>query len=72
MPNINLPTIEMDGCNQTVIIAANVEYDKITDFISGWEGIAQFIETAEFGITDNFIPSGKRALTIGMLFPKLA
>jgi len=32
IPNIDLATVEMDGCNQPVLIAANIENDPVIIF----------------------------------------
>ena len=72
MPYIDFSTIEMDRCNQTIVIAAKIENDDIIHFISRWKCSAQFIEAGVLAFTDDVIPAGKRASTIRMLFPKLA
>jgi hypothetical protein len=72
MAHIHLATVEMYGGYQTIFFATNIEDRQITYLIGRGENGAQFIETTKFGVADNFIPPRKWALTVWVLFPKLA
>ena len=57
MTNINFAAIEMDGCDQPVFIAADVENDPVIQLIGGREDLSQFGKTIEFGLLHDLEPT---------------
>ena len=57
MTYINFAAIEMDGCDQPVFVAADVENDPVIQFISGGEYLSQFGKTIEFGFLHDLEPA---------------
>ncbi len=57
MTNIYFAMIEMDGCDQPVFIAADVENDPMIQFIGGGEYLSQFGKTIEFGFLHDLEPT---------------
>lgn len=57
MTDINFAAIEMDGRDQPVFIAANIENDPVIQFIGGWEYLSQFGKTIEFGFLHDLEPA---------------
>ncbi len=57
MTDIYFAAIEMDGCDQPVFVAADVEDDPTIQFIGGGEYLSQFGKTIEFGFLHNFEPT---------------
>jgi hypothetical protein len=54
--DIYFAAIEMDGCDQPVFVAADVENDPMAYFIGGRENLSQPSKTAEFGLLHNLEP----------------
>jgi hypothetical protein len=71
MTDIYFTAIEMDGCNQPVFVAANIENDPVIQFVSGGENLSQFGKTIEFGLLHDLEPTHQRRLAVGMFLPKL-
>ena len=57
MTDIYFASIEMDGCDQPVFVAANVENDPVIQFVSGGENLSQFGKTIEFGFLHDLEPT---------------
>ena len=72
MAHIHFAAVEMDGSNQAIFIATDIENRQIAYLIGRGEDCPEFVETAKFSVVDNFVPSGKRALAVWVFFPKLA
>ena len=57
MTDINFAAIEMNGCDQPVFVAADVENDPVIQFIGGRENLSQFSKIIEFGLLHNLEPA---------------
>ena len=57
MTDIYFAAIEMDGCDQPVFVAADVENDPVIQFIGGGEDLSQFGKTIEFGLLHDLEPT---------------
>ena len=57
MTDINFAAIEMDGCDQSVFVAANIENDPVIQFIGGRKNLSQFGKTIEFGFLHDLEPA---------------
>jgi len=57
MTDINFAAIEMDGCDQSVFVATDVENNPVIQFIGGWENLSQFGKTIEFGFLHDLEPA---------------
>jgi hypothetical protein len=57
MTDIYFAAIEVNGCDQSVFVAADVENDPVIQFISGRENLSQFGKTIEFGLLHDLEPS---------------
>lgn len=71
MLNVNLASVEVNGCDQPILIPADVENNPVLHFICGWEHISQFGETMKLRRFDDFEPSSKCSFAVGMFFPEL-
>jgi hypothetical protein len=71
MTNIDLATVEMKGCNQPILVAANVKNDPMIEFIGGGKDPSQFSKAVEFGLLYNLKPTQQRCLAVGMFLRKL-
>ena len=71
MTNIHFAAIEMDGCNEPVFVAANIENNPMVYSINRRKNLSQFSKAIKFGPLHNFEPTPQRHLTIGMFLPKL-
>jgi hypothetical protein len=71
MTNIYLATVEMKGCDQPILVAANVKNDPVIEFIGGGKDSSQFSKVVEFGLLYNLKPAQQRCLAVGMFLPKL-
>ena len=58
--------VEVDRCNQPILVAANVKHVDITDLVSGVESSLQVGKIVEICRFDNLAPSLKRSLGFGM------
>ena len=57
MTDINFAAIEMDGRDQSIFIAADVENNPVIQFIGGRENLSQFGKTIEFGFLHDLEPT---------------
>ena len=57
MTDIYFAAIEMNGCDESVFVAADIENNPVVYFISGWENSPQFGKTVEFGLLHNLEPA---------------
>ena len=61
--------VEVDRCNQPILVAANVKHVDITDLavnVNGVESSLQIGKIVEIRSFDNLAPSLKRSLGFGM------
>jgi len=71
MTDIDFAAVEMDGGNEPVFVAADIEDNPVIHFIGGRENLSQFGKTAEFGLLHNLEPTPQCHLAVGMFLPKL-
>jgi hypothetical protein len=57
MTDINFAAIEMNGCDQPVFVAADIENDPAIQFIGGGGNLPQFGKTIEFGFLHDLEPT---------------
>jgi len=57
MTDIHFAAIEMDGRNQPVFVAADVEDDPMIELIGRREDLSQFGKVIEFGLLHNLEPA---------------
>lgn len=57
MTNIDLATVEMKGCDQPILVAANVENDPMIQFVGGRKDLSQFSKAVEFGLLHDLDPT---------------
>ena len=57
MTDIYFAAIEMDGCNQPVFVAADIENDPVIKFIGGRKDQSQFGKTMEFSFLHDLEPT---------------
>ena len=57
MTDIYLAAIEMDGRDQPVFVAADVENDPVVELIHGGENLSQFGKTMEFSLLHDLEPA---------------
>jgi hypothetical protein len=57
MTDIHFAAIEMNGRDQPVFIAADIEDDPMVKFISGRENLLQFGKGVKFGLLHNLEPT---------------
>ena len=57
MRYINFAAIEMNGCDQPVFIAANIEDDPMIKFIGGRKNLSQFGKGVKFGFLHDLEPA---------------
>lgn len=57
MTYINFAAIEMNGCDQSVFVTADVEDNPMIQFIGGRENLSQFGKTIEFGFLHDLEPT---------------
>jgi len=57
MTNIHFAAIEMNRCDESVFVAADIENDPMVYFISRGEDLSQFAKTIEFGLLHNLEPA---------------
>ncbi len=57
MTDIYFAAIEMNGCDQPVFVAADVENDPVIEFIGGRKDLSQFGKTVEFGFLHDLEPT---------------
>lgn len=71
MTDIHFATIEMDGCDEAVFVATDVENDPVIQFVGGGENPPQFGKAVEFGLLHDLEPAHQCHSAVGMLLPKL-
>ncbi len=71
MTDIHFAAVEMDGCDEPVFVAADIENNPVVYFVGGRENLSQLGKTVEFGLLHNFEPTPQRHLTIWMFLPEL-
>ena len=57
MTDIYFAAIEVNGCDQPVFVAADVENDPVIQFISGGKNLSQLGKTIEFGFLHDLEPT---------------
>jgi len=57
MTDIYFAAIEVNGCDESVFVAADVEDDPAIQFIGGRESLPQFGQTIEFGFLHDLEPT---------------
>ena len=57
MTNIHFAAIEMDGCDQPVFIAADIEDDPMVKFIGGRKNLPEFGKGVKFGLLHDLEPT---------------
>jgi len=57
MTDIYFAAIEMNGCNESVFVAADVEDDPVIEFIGGWKDLSQFGKIMKFGLLHDLEPA---------------
>ncbi len=57
MTDIHFAAIEMNGRDQPVFVAADVENDPVIQFIGRRESLSQFSKTFEFGLLHDLEPT---------------
>ncbi len=57
MTNIHFASIEMNGRDQPVFVAADIENDPMVKFVGGWENLSQLGKVIEFGLLHNLEPT---------------
>lgn len=71
MANIDLIPVKMNRSNKPIFISIDVKDDKVSDFISRRERIAQFTESGKINSLHDSEPAGKRIYAVRMTVPKL-
>ena len=72
MSHVDFATVEMDGDDEAILVAADIKYDAIADLISRRKDCTQVLKTTELTLADNFEPPCQRRFTVGMALPELA
>jgi hypothetical protein len=70
--DVYLTTIEVDGCDQAILISADVENREIIHTVSGWKRFSQLRKAAEISRGDKFVPTAERLLTLRFVHPKVS
>jgi hypothetical protein len=70
--DIDFTAVEMDGGDEAVLVAANVEHDKVADFVRRWKGSPYCLKARKVLPLHDFEPPNQRTFAVGVLFPKLA
>jgi hypothetical protein len=71
MTDVELVTIKVDGSDQPVFVAADVEDDPLVNFIGGWKRGAQLCKILKIGFLHDLEPALEGGLTVGMFIPEL-
>ncbi len=71
MADINLITIKVNRCNQSILVPANVENYPFVYHIGRGKNGTQFGKSMEICFLYNLEPACERRLAIRMFFPKL-
>jgi hypothetical protein len=70
--DVDFAAVEMDGSDESVFVAADVEYNEVADFVCRRKGGTQGLKVREVMPLHDFEPPGKGTFTVWVLFPKLA
>jgi hypothetical protein len=57
MTDIHFASVEMNGCDQPVFIAADIEDDPMVKLVGRRKDLSQFGKAMEFGFLHNLEPS---------------
>lgn len=57
MADIYFAAIEMNGCDEPVFVAADIEDDPMVKFIGGGEDLSQFGKVIEFSLLHDLEPT---------------
>jgi len=57
MTDIYFAAIKMNGCDEPIFVAADIENNPVVYFIGGRENLSQFGKTTEFGLLYNLEPA---------------
>lgn len=57
MTNIHFAAIEMNGRDQPIFVAADVENDPMVKFIGRWEDLSQFGKAMKLGLLHDLEPA---------------
>ena len=57
MTNIHFAAIEMDGCDESIFVAADIENNPMIYFVGGGENLSQFGKAVEFSLLHNLEPA---------------
>jgi len=57
MTDIYFAAVEVNGCDQPVFVAADIENNPVIQFIGGRKNLSQFGKTIEFGLLHNLEPT---------------
>jgi len=71
MTDVNPATIKVNGRDQSVFVAANVEDDPMVNFIGGGKRGAQFCKILKISFLHDFEPALEGGLAVRMFFPEL-
>jgi len=71
MTNIHFAAVEMNGCDQPVFVAADIEDDPMAKFIGGRENLAQIGKGVKFGLLHDLEPTLQGHSAFGMSLPEL-
>ena len=72
MADVHFATVEVNRRDQTVFVSTDVEDGQIADSISRRKCFSQFDKTTEIRGVDEFVPTAKRLLAVGMKLPEYA
>ncbi len=57
MMNVNFAAIKMNGCDESIFVATDLEDDPVIQFIGGGENRTQLGKTIEFGFLHDLEPT---------------
>jgi hypothetical protein len=69
--DVNLAPVAMDGGNKSVFVPANVEHEKVADFVRRGKRSTQGLKVRKVVLLHDFEPSDQGTFAVGVLFPKL-
>src|SRR5438552_7307394 len=72
MPDVNLRSVKMDGCNQPVLVAADVEYSELANLVSTRIHATHVREFFPFCMFRRSVPGPQRLFCVWMLSPEFA
>jgi len=71
IPDIDFLSVIVDGDNQTIFVASDIEYGKFPHQVGCWECYLQLNQGCEIGFSDNGGPPIQRVPSIRMFPGKL-